>query len=192
MITHLQVGKSRSGKRAPAWYSFDSLQDEQMRLCAPCDGNFVKHIRQTRSTRGRAACSPGESLPAACPDAGRGFCIGKKLRLPVGLRPGAKRRGKPRRAARVMMAATERPRRSAICGGASPASHMVRNCSSCSTQLATAKPCPDCSEGDGPPWAVVPVVSVPGLCSTGLFKPVHLPFQGSRISQHPKHAFSNR
>lgn len=113
-----------------------------MRLCAPCDGNLVKHIRQIRSTSGLA----GEVSAAGFVVSGRlcignRCCEGRKVRRVVGLRPGAKRRGKPRRAARVIIAATERPNFSAICGGASPANHKLRKTSSCSAQLPTTPAC---------------------------------------------------
>lgn len=95
-----------------------------------------------RSVKGRVTASPGKVFaPGSCGErASALFCIGRKLRRPVGLRPGANRRGNPSRAARVMTAATERPSRSAITGGASPASHIVRSNSSCSAQLASTKP----------------------------------------------------
>lgn len=145
-----------------------------MRLCAPCDGNLVKHIRQTRSTSGRVAVSPGKALAAGSRGAlGCGFFgSGRKLRRPVGFRPGANRRGRPSRAARVITAATERPRRSAICGGASPASQRLRNSSSCSAQLATpatAKAGAGCVTGTPTSAAA----AAAGLCSLVLLKPLH-------------------
>ena len=61
------------------------------------------------------------------------------LRLP-GLRPGAERRGRPRRAARVMIAATERSKRVEISCGVLFCIHKSRNKPSCSCQLGPANP----------------------------------------------------
>lgn len=151
-----------------------------MRLCAPCDGNLVKHMRQTRSTSGRVVVSPGRVFaPGSRAVCGCGFLgSGRKLRRPVGFRPGAKRRGSPSRAARVMTAATERPRRSAICGGASPASQRLRSNSSCSAQLAT----PAAAEKAGG-WtagtATSAAAAAAGICSLVLLNPV-LPRRSAR------------
>lgn len=156
-----------SGRELAAVYSDEFLQEGQMRLWRPADWNRLKHIRQMRSAYAGAGLSMLWALSwlsarwraaaraASAPLDSRGLCC-------PGLRPGAERLGKPRRAARVMMAGMERPSASEISCGEHLRIHIARSVSSCSGQLGpgVAKPAPDSDATEGSVCGFVPLFSV--------------------------------
>lgn len=124
-----------SGMLLPVTYSAESLHAGQILLWRPCEGNLFKHIKQTR----RTVCEDADSLletgfAKLDFDFARACCVvvdGVPLsNLCPGLRPGAVRRGKPSLAARVIIAATERPNLPAITAGGWFSSHISRRRSS--------------------------------------------------------------
>lgn len=79
-----------------------------MRFCRPSDSNLFKHIKQTRDDVVGATCAVDCTERAIDRVTGDiGMPLSSNGRRP-GLRPGAERRGSPRRAARVIIAGTER------------------------------------------------------------------------------------
>lgn len=132
-MTFAYIGMLISARDTADSYSAEPLHEGHMRLWRPMDWNWRRHIRQMRVD---ICC-----LSFSCEDRDvvRGeeealLCIGV-VRLLPGFLPGAERRGKPNRAARVIMAAIERPSNTEISCGDLFFSHRSRNTGSCSCQL---------------------------------------------------------
>ena len=146
-----------------------SLATRADAIMPPRNSNRVRHIRHTRRLVAGAASAGARATELR--GAAARFISGGRLcassgRRP-GLRPGAERRGKPRRAARVMIAGTERPRVEAISCGVLFCIHMSRNTPSCSCQLGPAAGVTTVSGAAG----MGSVVMKSGMPSRGLISP---------------------